>query len=507
MFKAKKKIFAVVLSLIVAVSILGMVITASAANQGTVSNSYKGTTSPKYVFLFIGDGMSFVQVNSAEDYLGKAYYEEKQVNIRKLKFSKFPVVGTCTTFDATSFCPDSASTATSIASGKKTLSGVINMDVTKQVKFDTIAELLKAKGYKIGVVSSVSLDHATPAAFYAHQPTRSNMYEIALEMSASGFDYFGGGGIVYPKGKKGDQQDALEIAANKGYTVVNDKTSILNLNSSSGKVIAINSVLDKDKALPYEIDRSSTDLSLADFTRKGIDVLENSKGFFMMVEGGKIDWSCHANDAATAIKDTLAFEKAVNEAIEFYNEHPDETLIIVTGDHETGGMTIGWAGTGYSTYFDKISYQKKSYIEFDKIIAQYVAKTAKQDAKLEDLLPEIKENFGLVVSSDVDASSRTGMVLTAYEVQRLRDALAKSVLPASERKLSEAESIAYGYYNPFSVTLTHILNNKSGIGWTSYSHTGVPVPVYAKGIGMEVFNGYYDNTDICKKLKSIMKIN
>ena len=226
-----------------------------------------------------------------------------------------------------------------------------------------------------------------------------------------------------------------------------------------------------------------------------------------MVEGGKIDWACHANDAGASIHDTLAFDKAVNEAVEFYNAHPKETLIIVTGDHECGGMTIGFAGTAYETFFDKIGFQTKSYLEFDKIVADYKTRKNSSNAALEDLLPAIKTSFGLITSKDPDAASNPGMVLTDYEIQRLRDALKQTMIDPKERKYNDAEKIMYGGYEPLTVTLTHILNNKAGIGWTSYSHTGLPLPVFAKGLGQELFDGYYDNTDIFKKLCTIMKVS
>lgn len=501
-----KKLLATLLCAILVASIAFMAVTVTADPKTVANNTYNGSV-PKYVFFFIGDGMSYTQINSAEIFQGKSVYAGKtEPALEKLSFSNFPVAGACTTFDSTSFCPDSASTATSLATGFKTLSSVINMDVTKKVKYKTIAEMVKGMGYKVGVVTSVSLDHATPAAYYAHQPTRNNYYDIALEMAASGFDYFGGGGLLQPKGPKGDQPDVIEIAKQNGYKIINDKASILGLNHKSGKVIAMNPVLDNAQALPYEIDRASDDLALADFVRKGIDVLNNPKGFFMMVEGGKIDWACHANDAAASIHDTLALDKAVQQAINFYNKHPKETLIIVTGDHETGGLSIGFAATGYSTFFDKLAYQKKSFLEFDKVIADYKKTATKDTAKLEDLLAAIKQSFGLVTAADSDAAGRAGMVLTDYEVSRLRDALAQSMIPSKERKLTEAESVMYGSYEPLSVTLTHILNNKAGIGWTSYSHTGVPIPVFAKGAGQDLFTGYYDNTDVFKKLHSILKI-
>ncbi len=505
MIKFNKKFLVAIMALLLIASTIFVAVSAATTPVTQTNNAYTGTA-PKYVFMFIGDGMSYSQIYAAEAYKGKTLYDPKTVGIGRLNFTTFPVAGSATTYDASSICPDSASTATSMASGHKTLSGIINMNTDKTVKYKTIAEMAKGTGYKVGVISSVSINHATPAAYYAHQASRSNYYDIGIELSNSNFDFFGGGGFLQQKGAKDDQKDLLDIAKGKGYLVVNNKKDILAVNNKSGKVIAINSVLDNEKALPYEIDRSADDLSLADFTRKGIDVLDNSKGFFLMVEGGKIDWTCHANDATTSIKDTFAFENAVAEALKFYAKHPKDTLILVTADHETGGLTIGFAGTGYSTFYEKLAYQKKSYAVFDETIKNYIAGTTPEKAKLEDLLPAIRDSFGLVTSTDSSAAGRPDMVLTDYEVQTLRNALAQSALPSAERKYTDSDKILYGTYEPLSVTITHILDNKAGIAWTSYAHTGVPVPVFAYGAGQNLFNGYYDNTDIFNKLHSILKI-
>ncbi|MEN8905538.1 MAG: alkaline phosphatase [Clostridiales bacterium] len=507
MFKNRKGIITICISLLFIITLLFASIYANNIGYSNTNNKYHGKT-PKYIFLFIGDGMSYAQINSAEIYSGKQLYGNDTVNVKRLNFTEFPVEGTCTTFDKESFIPDSASTATAIATGNKTLSGTINMDSTKTITYKPISELLKAKGYKIGVVSSVSINHATPAAFYAHQPSRNNYYDIAVELATSNFDYFGGGGFKQPTGKDNDQPDVIDIARDNGFKYVNSKEEIMSLNNNSGKVIAVNPKLDSSKALPYEIDRNENDLSLANYTKKGIDVLYNrkSEGFFMMVEAGKIDWACHANDAGASINDTLAFESSIDEAIAFQKKHPRETLIIVTGDHECGGMTLGFAGTAYETFFDEISHQTNSYLEFDKIISEYKNTTSKEDATLEDLLPVIKDSFGLIVSTDSSASENPNMVLSDFEIQKLKDSLVQTMINQDERNYDDNDKLLYGEYEPLSVTLTHILNNKAGIGWTSYSHTALPIPVYAKGIGEDIFDGSYDNTDIFKKLASIMEL-
>lgn len=298
-----------------------------------------------------------------------------EVKTNPLDFTGFPVSGVASTYESDSFIPDSASTGTSIASGFKTADGIINMDPAKKIKYDPITRPLKAKGYKIGIITTVSLEHATPAVFYANQESRNNYYDIALQLANSGFDFFGGGGFKDPDGKNSKLQNPeniLDAAIRNGYKIVNTKQDILNLNSKSGKVIAINPELDHDAAMPYEIDRKAGELSLSDFVRKGIEVLENDKGFFLMVESGKIDWANHANDAAASIHDTIEFNRAINEAVKVYKKYPDKTLIIVTGDHECGGLTIGFAGTGYQTFFNKLQKQTMSYLEFDKIVAVHM---------------------------------------------------------------------------------------------------------------------------------------
>ena len=453
---------------------------------------------PKYVFLFIGDGMSHVQINATQVYLGKNISGE--VEPGKLSFTQFPVSGVATTYDSTSFCPDSASTATALSCGIKTHSGVLGLGIDKVTKPQSITEKLKAAGYKIGIISSVSIDHATPAAFYAHIDSRSKYYDIAVQMAGSGFDYFAGGSFLQPTGKENDQKSIYDVLKTNGYKVVNTKADILALNKNSGKVYAESPVLQDSKAIPYAIDTKEGDLTLADYVTKGIDVLDNTKGFFMMCESGKIDWACHANDAMSTIQDVVALNDAIDVAIAFAEKHPSETLILVTGDHETGGLTIGYAATGYNTAFNILSKQTMSYVAFDSKIGAMKKENPK--LTLEDVLPVIKDSFGLIAPQDPDAAKEENktMVLSAYEYEKLKNGFAESMKAAADRTKDEQSALLYGTYDPLSVTVTHILNNKAGIGWTSYAHTGTPVPVYASGVGADSFGGSYDNTDIFKKL-------
>ena len=474
--------------------VIAALVFAAAPVQNTVTagvdNAYYGKKA-KYVFFFIGDGMSMTQINSSEIFKGTLNGNDS-MNRGKLNFTVFPNLGMQTTHSANTFITESPAAGTALATGHKTNNDILGMDATKTIKFKTMAEMAKEKGMKVGIVSSVSIDHATPGAFYAHESSRKNLYEIGIALANSGFDYFGGGGLLQPTGKLKDQQNVLDIAKQKGYTVVNNKEDIYKLNKNSGKSIAINPVLAAESALEYDIDRVDQ-LSLADFTRKGIELLDNPNGFFFMIEGGKIDWACHANDAATTIRDVLSFEASIQEALNFYAKHPDETLIVVTGDHETGGMSIGFAGTEYQTFFSKINKQTLSFEEFDKQIKAYRNTTTAADARLDDWLPILADKFGLTE-------------LTEYDQQRLSSALAASMADPKKRNKDPQSFLLYGSYEPFSVTVTHILNQKAGIGWTTYAHTGVAVPVFAQGVGGESFQGYYDNTDVAKKLMGIMGI-
>ncbi len=460
-----------------------------------------GTKAPKYIFLFIGDGMSYPQIQATAYYLG-AKASNGGVVSEPLSFMNFPIAGSAETYDSTSFAPDSASTATSIATGYKTYSGTINMDTTYTKEYETISEKLKKQlGYKIGVISSVNLNHATPAAFYAHQASRNNYYEIGLEMIESSFDYFAGGALISSTGKNGDKEDLYKIAKDKGYKVVTKQNEAEKLSAKDGKAIVIAETLADSNSFSYAIDAKEKEWKLADYVEKGIEVLDNEKGFFMMVEGGKIDWACHANDAGSTIHDTIALSKAVDEAIKFYNEHPEDTLILVTGDHETGGLAIGFAGTNYDTYLTNLANQKISYAKFD---ADYVAKYKKNDTKFSDVLKDIDTNFGLVAEYNAKSTTNPNLILTDYEYNRLYKAYKMTM--DGYKQLDEEQYVLYGSYEPLTVTITHILNNKSGIDFSSYAHTGLPVPVFALGNGAEVFAGYYNNTDIYSNMAALTSV-
>lgn len=474
----------------------------------------------KYVFLFIGDGMSVSQASAAEMYKA-ALKGEPRAGVEKLNFSTFPAQGMTTTYSSESLITDSAAAGTAIACGVKTYNAGVGVDADGK-PVPTFAEMARDKGMKVGIVTSVSLDHATPAAFYAHQKSRKSYYEIGLELAASNFDYFAGGGFVDPEGKKskkeGDKVHVVEAVKKAGYSFIEDKAGFEALGAGA-KAVVVNPRLQDEQSMTYSIDARPGDISLADLTAKGIEVLDNPKGFFMMVESGKIDWACHANDAMAAIGDVLAFEEAVARAMEFAARHPAETLVVVTGDHETGGLGLGFSGTKYSTYFKNLQHQKGSYVAFDEEFEAW--RKANPGAPFEKVAGLVEERFGLKVPSEADLAemakaaespeyaksvgSRFDMHLKAFELEDLKGAFARSM--AGQTEAQGRDYLLYGGYEPFSVTLTHLLNQKAGLAWTSYSHTGVPVLTSAMGAGADSFKGFYDNTDMFAKFVEAMGLS
>lgn len=439
---------------------------------------------PKYIFMFIGDGMGLAQRQVTELMLNTSgVYGPAKDQKHRLVMNSLEVSGINTTYDSTSVVPDSASTATSLSSGYKTLSGVIGMREDKKTVTPYITEALKKKGYAIGVISTVKIVHATPAAYYAHIDSHNKYDEIADQMINSGFDLFvGGGGNKHFDGSiRKDKRDLYQEAANKGFTVV--KTGKDFLATKPGQKVLANLPGDLfDEALPYAIHRQADDLSLTQIVAKSIEILSsNKKGFFMAIEEGKVDWACHANDTGAVIGNMLDFDKAIAVALEFKKKNPN-TLIVVTGDHECGGLGLSM-GNDYRVNPELFFDQKISFEIADAKVAAIL--------KLNDSSEKIfgvAEEFGLTN-------------LTNTEKAQIQKAVADQKAKLSKGELNHL----YGGYQPITMTFRRLLNIRANLFWTSYAHTGIPVMTTASGAGAEKFAGYMDNTDVCKRLNEVAK--
>lgn len=429
----------------------------------------------KYVFLFIGDGMGISQVTTAEKYQANINGKDYE----PLGFSKFPHTGFSTTFANNRFITASAAAGTALSTGYKTNIGRISMDVNADSALVTIAEKVKEKGMKVGIITSVSLDHATPAAFYAHQPNRNMYHEISLDLASSNFDFFGGGGLREPVR---DDVNTIELAEENGFRYINDEESFMSLKPADEKILFVNPELTNGSAMLYAIDQAEDYITLADITQKAIEYLDNDNGFFMMVEGGKIDWLSHANDAGAMVHEVIDFAEAVDVAVKFYHEHPDETLIVVTADHETGGLSVGCKKMEYDTDYSLLQYQKMSGDNFNELLAHWRKENHLNNKGFKKMLEVLEESFGI-------GEEGAPIELTPEEMGRLNKAFTG---------LDLSQEGDYSDYSPLTVLSTNILANHAGLGWTSNSHTGVSVPVFAIGVNGEAFSGYTDNTDIPK---------
>lgn len=438
----------------------------------------------KYVFYFIGDGMGVNQVNGTEMY--QAEFQKGIIGVEPLLFTQFPVGTMATTFSATNSVTDSAAAGTALATGEKTYNHAISVDVDKN-PLQTVAEKAKKAGKKVGVTTSVSVDHATPASFYAHQPDRDMYYEIALDLPKANFDFYAGGGFLKPNTTfdKKEAPSIFPIFEQAGYTVARGYQDYKDKAAKADKMILIQREGANPSCLPYALDRKEGDLTLAQITESAIDFLTKGKdkGFFLMVEGGKIDWACHANDAATVFNEVKDMDDAIKVAYEFYKKHPKETLIVVTADHETGGLVLG---TGrYALNLKALQYQKNS----TDVLSQHISDLRKAKGNKvtwEDMKALLAEEMGFWKQ----------LPLSWSQERKLRDEFEKSFV---KNKVVFAESM-YSKSEPMAACAKEVMNEMAMVGWVSGGHSAGFVPVFAVGAGSHLFGGKIDNTEIPKRI-------
>ncbi len=309
----------------------------------------------KYIFLFIGDGMGFSHVSLAEYYRG---YAAGLHGPLPLSFSAFPVLGMASTFSATNLITDSAASGTALATGEKTYNHSIGTAADSAGRLTSIAYKLHDAGFRIGISSTVPLNHATPAAFYASVPDRNCYYDIAVQLALSGFEFFGGGGLMEndtPEENIKPISEAYNTIRKEGYALACGMEEYREKAGNCDRIYLLQEKGTDSGAFPYVIDSPEGSMTHADLVGAGIDFLyeENGSGFFMMSEAGNIDWAAHKKDTKATVLEVLSLSDAVDAALEFYMEHPDETLIVVTADHETGGLSLG-RDKGYNIRFSEL---------------------------------------------------------------------------------------------------------------------------------------------------------
>ena len=403
---------------------------------------------PKNVILLIADGFGPASATMARTAIG-----------RPLALDAI-LTGSVATGATDSEVTDSAAGATAYACGIKTYNGAIAVD-TLRAPCRTILEAAEERGMATGLVATSRITHATPASFAAHVPSRGMELEIAMQLMDAGVEVlFGGGRAMFVAqehgGTRGDGRRLLAEARKRGVAVATSREELRDVT----RVPAL--ALLADDHMAYELDRDpAAEPSLAEMTRRALDLLNNSEdgrenGFFLMVEGSRIDHAAHENDPAGHLHDILAFDDAVAVALEFAREHSN-TLVVSSSDHETGGMSLGRDGI-YDWNPEYLLSVRSSFEAMGErtFTGEPILDVVREGTAADDLTPE--------------------------EVAALESALA-----------TEDEAL-------FGETLRNIVSTRAGIGWTTGGHTAVDVGLYSFGPGSELFRGHMENDEVGRRL-------
>lgn len=441
----------------------------------------------KYVFYFIGDGMGVNQINVTETYLaalkGKIGYEP-------ILMSNFPVVGLVNTYSATNGVTDSAAGGTALASGHKTKNGAIGMLEDLKTPCNSIAVWAQKAGKAVGVATNVAITHATPASFYGHQPNRNMYYEMGQDLCKSNFDFFAGSDFHRPNTKEGEPTLREQAKAARYTILTGGYKEYQKKGRKADKLILFQSDEQNEKLqsdhIPYALDQDKNDLTLEQITRAGINFLMSKQkdGFFFQIEGGMIDYACHRNDIGNVINEVLDLDKAVRVAYEFYEQHPDETIIVISADHETGGLVMGCGP--YELHTDLLKYQTRSIDETKWLLNQLYKKAPKKFTRAE-------------VDKQLQAILGLGAGIPVSDKQRERiDRRWKAI----EQAINDGGKVS-DRINDLCETCKHIISEAALISWASGGHSNGYVPIYAIGPGTEVFQGRINNTEIAPAMARI----
>lgn len=436
------------------------------------------TAAPKYIFYFIGDGMGHGAVMLAQLYKSRVLGDSLPLSMLSM-----PVVTMATTYSASSPVTDSAAAGTALATGHKTKHGMLGM-TADTVAVNSVAKVLHDNGFGVGLVTTVAPDDATPGAFYAHQPNRSMYFEIGKQAASSGYDFIAGANLRGGKNNPARRHELLQAFEENDVRIVRGVDGLNRLDAK--KILLLNADTASWNEIGYSVDSLPGVLTLPAMTQACLDHLTANRPdrFFMMVEGGSIDHAGHANDPAASVQETLTFDKCIGIALDFYRKHPDETLIVVTADHETGGLALGNKELHYDMNPGVLKYSRMSIGRFsDECKAMLKSRRIYTWDDMRDIL---RDNFGLFGPVDVSEKDEAALRTQFEQTFELRNSADRKTL--------------YDSFNAFADSVFALISRLSGAGWTTGFHTGSPVPVFAIGAGSEAFSGMNDNTMIPVKI-------
>lgn len=409
------------------------------------------TTAPKNIIMVVADGMGPAYTTAYRNYVDDAATAE----IENVVFDDI-LVGNASTYPAkiSGYVTDSAAAATALASGVKSYNGAIGVDVDKK-PVNSVMHYAKTKGMRTGLAVTSQIVHATPASYIAHNESRKNYNEIAddfFDIRVNGepvADVMLGGGTAF---FKREDRDVLAQFVDAGYEYADSYQSLASVPAGSDVIGLFAPV-----ALPAVLDDSRSD-RLAYLTEHAIKHLENDNGYFLLVEASQVDWAGHANDVGSAMAEMHDLAQTMEYLREYVNTHPD-TLVVLTADHSTGGLTIG-AGGDYRW--------SPEYLHNMSASARMIAKK--------------------MIDEDMPGD---------YAAQQLGLSLTSEELAMLDSVSNQDEETRYAAVKTF-------LDVKTNTGWTTTGHTGVDVEVFAFGAGASSFTGQIDNTDIAKKIFGLL---
>ena len=438
---------------------------------------------PKYVFYFIGDGMGANSVLLTEMYRASI---QGRLGTDPLCFTQFPVATMSTHYSASSDVTDSAASGTALATGVKTRNSRLGTDPEGN-PLRNMAEMAKAKGLKVGIVTTTGINHATPGAFEAHQPDRGMYYEIAQDMLANGFDFYGGAALYGENSRPATPLRPQFEAA--GYTICNpqefqagwqDMKKVLMLPGEGQSVTySIDAVNDAPEHQQDHVTFKQLVESAVTFLMK-----DNKKGFFLMAEGSEIDHANHSHDAATTIQEVIDFDWGIQVAYEFYKKYPKQTLIIVTADHETGSLTLSPRN---DADLARLQNQKHSMNVISDRLKQKMVER-------QDVLSwhEIKEFLG-------EELGLWKAVSVSWEDEKmLRDIYESTV---AKRKAGSVKDL-YADNAKIVSAAVGVLNRKARVYWVS-GHSSGYTPVFAIGAGSQNFTHLTDNAELARTIMQV----
>ena len=440
----------------------------------------------KYVFYLIGDGMGMGHVNAAQYYNRIVRGADEP-----LLMMQFPVASQAWTYSASAPVTDSAAAGTALSTGYKTKNNMLGLAPDSVEHYVSIARDLKDAGWGVGVLTSVAPDDATPAAFYAHQPARWMYYEIDKEAVASGYDFLGGASLRGVADKEGKPNEVPAMIKDAGIEIAYGTEAGSELAGKVDRlwVLSPENVWGNGNNIGYTIDSIPGAMNLPSLTKVALDHVsaKSPDKFFMMIEGGNIDHAAHANDPGGVIKEVLNFQDVIRVAYDFYLAHPEETLIVITADHDTGGMAIG--------HPDHYGYVDLALVDTQRIskdrLADYCRDIVKDGKTIswDEMRDLLQSKLGFW----------TAVPLTEEQTNRLRAAFDRTFLARE----SNDEKGLYNTFSEFVIEAFRIYNYWVGTDFISHNHTANPVPVFAIVNGSEKFTHVVNNTDIPRIIRSL----